>query len=684
MHPPIAPKHPHSLEAHGHVRDDPYFWLRRRESPEVIAHLEAENAYTEASTAHLRSFEKRLFDEIVGRIQPTDVSVPYRRDDYYYYTRFEESSEYPIYGRRRESLDNPEEILLDVNVLAEGEKFFAVRAMSVSSGQDLLAFSFDNAGHRVCTLRIKDLGSGELLDEVIPETLGGLAWANDNRTLFYVKPEPETLRPHRIYRHVLGTDPAEDVLVYEEADPTFAVHVGKTKSKQYLMIVSSQTLATEYRLIDADDPFAEPRVFLPRERDHEYGVDHFGEHFYIRTNHQARNFRLMRTPIEQTDREHWEEVLGHRDDVLLEDFEIFRDYLVIEERTEGLIQLRVRPWSGEAEHYLDFGEPTYLAYIGTNPELETELLRYGYTSLTTPNSVYDYNLRTREKILRKEQEVLGGFDRSNYRTERVWAEAEDGERVPISVVQHKDTPLDGSAPLLLYGYGSYGHSLDASFSAARLSLLDRGFVYAIAHVRGGEELGRRWYEGGKLLQKKNTFTDFISCAEHLKGIRYGDPRRLYAVGGSAGGLLVGAVINLRGDLFHGAVAMVPFVDVVSTMLDDSIPLTTGEYDEWGNPNDAEYYEYMLSYSPYDNVEAKEYPHLLVMTSLNDSQVQYWEPAKWVAKLRELKTDDHRLLLRTNMEAGHSGTSGRFQQFRETAFYFSVLLDLAGLADAAES
>jgi oligopeptidase B len=538
----------------------------------------------------------------------------------------------------------------------------------------------DAVGRRIYTIHFKDLSSGEILPDVIPGVTANVAWAEDNKTLFYTKQDPATLRWHRVYRHVLGTDPAHDQLVYEETDETFSCFVLKTKSKQYIIIGCQQTLATEFRYLEADDPQGEFRLFLPREREHEYWVDHYRDHFYIRSNDQAKNFRLMKTPVGETGKEDWREVIPHRDDVLLEGFELFRDHLAVVERERGLVQIGLHPWSGEERHYLDFGEPAYLAYLGDNHEFDTPILRYTYTSLTTPESVFDYNMATREKELLKQEEVLGGFDSQNYQTERLSAATEDGTEIPISIVYRKGTRRDGDNPLLLYGYGSYGHSMDAAFNPERVSLLDRGFVYAIAHVRGGSELGRWWYEDGKLLKKKNTFTDFIACAKHLVASRYTNPDKLFALGGSAGGLLMGAVLNMQPDLFKGVVASVPFVDVVTTMLDESIPLTTSEYDEWGNPNDQTYYDLMLSYSPYDNVEAREYPNLLVLTSLHDSQVQYWEPAKWVAKLRVLKTDQNRLLLRTKMEAGHGGVSGRFKRYKEVAFIYAFLLDLVGISE----
>jgi oligopeptidase B len=676
-HPPIAKKISTRLETHGHVRMDDYYWLNQRTNPDVIAYLEAENAWTAMRMAHTDGLQEQLFEEIKGRDKQTDESVPYFRDGYWYYTRFEEGKSYPIYCRKEGSMEAAEEIMLDANVLAEGHGYFAVGNWDVSEGRDILAFATDTVGRRIYTVQFKSLETGELYPDVLESVTSNVAWANDNKTLFYTKQDPQTLRSHLIYRHALGTDPAKDQLVYDETDEEFASYVFRTKSKRYMMIGSFQSLSSEYRYLDADDPAGDFTVFLPRERDHEYEVDHYGEHFYILTNDDAKNFRLMRTRVGQTAKDNWEDVIPHRSDVLLEGFEIFKDHLVVRERQDGLVQLRVRRWDGNGEHYLDFGEPAYFAYISINPEFDTQVLRYGYTSLTTPNSTYDYDMESRAKTLLKRDEVLGGFEPADYATERIHATASDGVRVPISLVYRKDKRGDGPRPLLLYGYGSYGSSRDATFSSARLSLLDRGFVFAIAHVRGGSEMGRWWYDDGKLMNKKNTFTDFIDCALHLVHEGYTTPDMLFAQGGSAGGLLMGAVTNMRPDLFHGIVAQVPFVDVVTTMLDESIPLTTSEYDEWGNPNQREYYDYILSYSPYDNVEAKDYPNMLVTTGLHDSQVQYWEPAKWVARLRVMKTDTNRLLLKTNMEAGHGGASGRYRRYRETAFVYAFLLDLAG-------
>ena len=678
--PPMAQVIPKKLEKHGDVRIDDYYWLSDRENPDVVAYLTAENEYTAAQMAHVKGLEDALFEEIKGRIKEDDSSVPYRLDDYFYYTRYEEGQEYPIYARRKGSMEAAEEIMLDANRLAVGHDFFAIGSRSVSSGQDILAFTQDTVGRRIYEIRFKDLSTGEMLEDVIRNVTSNIAWAEDNRSLFYTRQDLTTLRWFQVYRHTLGTDPSADVLVYEETDEEFSNYVFKTKSKRFLMIATTQTLSSEYYYLDATTPDAEFTVIQPREPDHEYSVDHYQDKFYIRTNYRAENFRLMETPITDTHKESWREVIPNRDDVLLSNFEIFSGHLVVAERKEGLMQLRIIPWDGGAEHYLDFGEPAYWAGIGTNPAFDTDVLRFDYTSMTTPNSVFDYNMNTREKTLLKQDEVLGGFNPGDYVTQRTFATARDGVKVPVSLVYRKELELDGKTPLLLYGYGSYGYSMDATFNSARLSLLDRGFVYAIAHVRGGEEMGRRWYEDGKLLNKMNTFTDFIDCAEYLVEEGYTDPEVLFAMGGSAGGLLMGAITNMRPELFKGVVAAVPFVDIVTTMLDESIPLTTSEYDEWGNPNEKVYYDYMKSYSPYDNVEAKDYPNLLVTTGLHDSQVQYWEPAKWVAKLRATKTDNNRLLLRTNMEAGHGGASGRFRRLREIAFEYAFVLDLAGKAN----
>ncbi|GJL48882.1 MAG: oligopeptidase B [Nitrospirales bacterium] len=679
IEPPKAKKVPFELKAHGQLRVDEYYWLRDRENPDVLEYLTAENEYADKVMAHTKTLEDTLFQEITGRIKQTDLSVPFKHGDYYYYVRYEPEREYGIYCRKYQSLEHPEEIMLDANVLARGCEFFSLGNWMISSEQDLLAYAVDTQGRRIYTVHIKNLVTGEIIHDMIPETTGNMDWANDNRTLFYSKQDPETLRAYQIWRHVLGTDIEKDELVFEEKDETFSTYVFKTKSKHFLMVASHQTISSEYQFLDANHPSGEFQILQPRERGHEYDVEHYNGQFYIRTNDQAKNFRLMVTPVNQPQKEYWKELIPHREDVLLEGIELFQRFLVVEERNQGLIHLRVIPWEGDEEFEIDFGEAAYYVTFGDNYELETSVLRFGYTSLTTPMTIYDYHMETRRKVLLKREEVLGDFDVSQYHTERLHAQGRDGTSIPISLVYRKGFVADGNAPLLLYGYGSYGSSMDATFSSARLSLLDRGFVYAIAHIRGGEELGRAWYEDGKLLKKMNTFTDFIACAEYLRDQRYANPEKLFAMGGSAGGLLIGTVTNLRPDVFTGVIAQVPFVDVVTTMLDDTIPLTTGEYDEWGNPHQKEYFDYMLSYSPYDNVEAKSYPHILITTGLHDSQVQYWEPAKWVAKLRTLKTDSNRLILKTNMDAGHGGASGRFKRYKESATIYAFLLDLAGLA-----
>ena len=676
----MVKKIPTKLEKHGHVRVDDYYWLRERENPEVIKYLTEENDYAAKEMAHTRAFEERLFAEIKGRFKQTDMSVPYKREDYFYYTRYEEGKEYPIYARKRDSLDAPEEIMLNANTLAEGHEFFSIGGSTVSAGQDVLAYAVDTQGRRIYTAYLKDLTTGEMLPDVLVNVTENLTWANDNKTLFYGKQDETTLRQYQIYRHILGTDPAQDQLVYQEDDETFVAYIFKTKSKKFLMIVASHTNSQEYRYLEADQPFGDFKIFLPREREHEYHVDHFHDRFIIRTNHQAKNFRLMWTPLEKPGRENWQEIIAHRNDVYVGDFDLFQEHLVVEERARGLTQIRVMPWAGGAGYYLEFDEPAYRTNLNVNLQFDTSMLRFEYTSMKTPLSIYDYNMAARSKTLLKREEVLGGFDPENYAIERLYAPATDGTLIPLSILYRKGLNKDGGNPLLLYGYGAYGLSIDASFASPRLSLVDRGFVFAIAHVRGGQEMGRQWYEDGKLLKKKNTFTDFVACAEFLISEKFTSPERLFAMGRSAGGLLMGAVSNARPDLFKGIVAEVPFVDVITTMLDSSIPLTTGEYDEWGDPNQRESYDYMLSYSPYDNVERKAYPAMLITGGLHDSQVQYWEPAKWAAKLRELKRDNNRLLLKTNMDAGHGGASGRFRRHHETAFSYAFLLDLAGIEE----
>jgi oligopeptidase B len=684
---PQASARPHEMTIHGDTRVDNYYWMkltdeqknaaeRDEQTTEVIDYLEAENGYFDQMTSHQEELRETIFQEIRGRIKETDESVPYKIRDYYYITRFEEGKEYPIYSRKKGSLDAEEEIMMNVNEMAEGYDYFALGGSNVSMDDRYVAFGVDTVSRRQYTLYVKDLETGELLPDVIPNTTGGSTWSNDGQYLFYTVKDPVSLRSYRIYRHKIGSPTQEDVLIYEEEDETFSSTVYKTKSDKYLVLVSYQTLSTEFHILDADNPTGEFKIFQPRERGLEYSIAHYGDKFYIRTNLDAQNFQLMSTPVTATTKDNWETVIGNREDVLLEGMDIFRDYLVISEREAGLTKIRVKPWEGE-EHYIEFNDPAYVAYTSVNPEFDTEVLRYGYQSMTTPNSTFDYNMRTKKQELLKQTEVLGDFDPNDYTSERIMATARDGVEVPVSIVYKKGTPKDGSAPLLLYGYGSYGASMDPSFSVSRLSLLDRGFIYAMAHIRGGEEMGRHWYEDGKMMNKINTFTDFIDCGKYLVANDYTQEDRLFAMGGSAGGLLMGAVVNMEPDMWKGVVAAVPFVDVVTTMLDESIPLTTGEYDEWGNPNEEEAYRYMLSYSPYDNVTAKDYPAMLVTTGLHDSQVQYWEPAKWVAKLRDLKTDKNPLLLKTNMEAGHGGASGRFRRLREVARDYAFILDLAG-------
>mgnify|MGYP001184729725 CR=1 FL=1 len=681
MKAPIAPKKPQLLEIHGHQRIDDYYWMNDRENPEVISYLEAENTYLKEVMKPTEEFQKALFNEMKARIKEDDQSVPYFKSGYHWYVRYETGGEYPIYCRKKGSLEAPEEIILNVNELAEGKSYYQVGGSATSPDQKILAFAADEVGRRIYTIHFKNLETGEIYSESIPEVTGNLVWAADNQTVFYSKQDSETLRSHRIYKHQLGTNPAVDQLIFEEKDEEFSCQVHKSKSEEFLFIHSESTISSEMRYLKSDQPNGEFQILQQRIPHLEYAADHYGDFFWIRTNEKAQNFKLVKTPVSSPQKENWTDVIPHRPEVLLEDFDLFSRYLVTQERSNGLTQIQIKPWEGEG-HSLKFDDETYTAWISTNPEFDTDVLRFGYNSLVTPSSVFDYQMISREKTLLKQQEVVGGHDPSAYHSERIWAKASDGSFVPISLVYKKSLfSKTGESPLLLYSYGSYGYSMDAYFSSNRLSLLDRGFVFAIAHIRGGEDLGRHWYEQGKMLNKRNTFTDFISCAEHLISENYTSPAHLYAMGGSAGGLLVGSVINMRPDLFHGAIANVPFVDVVTTMLDESIPLTTGEFQEWGNPKEKEYYDYMLSYSPYDNVEAKEYPNLLVTSGLHDSQVQYWEPTKWVAKLRELKTDQNLLLLDTNMEAGHGGASGRFNALKELALEYAFLLMLEGRIDS---
>ncbi|KJD32945.1 protease 2 [Tamlana nanhaiensis] len=677
---PVAKKIAKSLQIHNDVRIDNYYWLNERENPEVINYLNAENDYTKSMMAHTEDFQKQLFEEMKGRIKEDDATVPYKLNGYWYITRFETGKDYPIYLRKKETLDAPEEILFDCNVLAKDHAYFNLGSISISPDNTMAAFSTDTVSRRQYNIQIKNLVTGEILDDKILNTTGRATWANNNKTLFYTRKDEVTLRSHKIYKHKLGENVADDQEVFYETDETYNTFVYKTKSKKYIIIGSSSTLTTEYRILNADTPDGEFKIFQERTQELEYSIAHYKDSFYIISNADgAQNFKVSKTSELNTELKYWEDVIPHRKAVLIEDLEIFKDYLVINERENGLNKLRIMSWNGDEDYYLPFNSETYTTYIGNNPDFNSNELRYGYNSLTSPSSVIDYNFKTKTSEIKKEQEVLGGkFKKENYESKRIWATARDGVKVPISLVYKKGVKLDGSNPLLQYAYGSYGSTIDPSFSTIRLSLLDRGFIYAITHIRGGEYLGRDWYENGKLLTKKNTFTDFIDCSKHLIQQNYTSAKHLYAYGGSAGGLLMGAVINMNPELYNGVLAAVPFVDVVTTMLDDTIPLTTGEYDEWGNPNNKEYYHYMKSYSPYDNVEAKAYPNMLVTTGLHDSQVQYWEPAKWVAKLRELKTDNNKLLLHTDMDSGHGGASGRFESLKEVALEYAFLLDLEGI------
>lgn len=675
VQPPAPAKKTKELTIHGDTRIDNYYWLNERENPEVIAYLAAENTYRDTMMSHLKTLEDSLYKEIIGRIKQDDASVPYPDNGYFYYSRFEEGKEYPIFCRKKGSLEASEEIMLNVNEMAADYSFYSASGLAVSPDNSILAFAEDTLSRRIYTIRFKDLKTGAFFEDRIPNTDGNPTWANDNRTVFYTVKD-ETLRSYKVFRHTLGTPASQDAEVFHEKDETFGCYIGKTKSRQYLIIASYQTLSTEFRYLKADDPNGTFQVFQPRERDLEYRIEHAGDSWLVLTNLEARDFRLMKTPLDKTTKENWTEVVAHRPNILLEDMDVFRDFLVLYERQEGIVRTRILPNEGEG-HYVDFGEEAYMAYGVNNTEFDTDKVRLFFTSLTTPNSTLEYDVTNRKLTVLKQEEVLGGFDKNNYESERIYATARDGVKVPISLVYRKGFKKDGSAPLLLYGYGSYGYSIDPTFQSSRLSLLDRGFVFAIAHIRGGQEMGRQWYEDGKLLKKMNTFTDFIDCGEFLVKEKYAAKDKLFATGGSAGGLLMGAVVNLRPDLWSGIVSAVPFVDVVTTMLDPSIPLTTGEYDEWGNPNEKAAYDYMLSYSPYDNVKAQAYPNLLVTTGFHDSQVQYWEPAKWVARLRERKTDQNLLLLKTDMEAGHGGKTGRFKPFYDAAFEYAFMLMLAG-------
>ena len=687
---PEAKQVPHTTEIHGLKLEDPYFWMRLSDeqkeanvaddqTSDVIDYLNRENEYKEKVLLPTESLQKDLYDEIVGRIVKDDESVPVKYRGYWYYSRFEEGNEYAFNCRKKGNMDADEEIMLNGPKMAEGHSYFSIGGSSVSPDNHLLVYGLDTVSRRQYTLYFKNLKTGELFEDEIPETTGGAVWANDNKTIFYTKKDPQTLRSYRIFKHVLGTSINDDILVYEETDETFYIGVGKSKSQEYIMISSSSTLSTETRFIKADEPDSDWTIVHPREANHEYGVSHYGNDFYIHTNKGAKNFKLVKTPVSNTSIENWVDVIPHRDDVLLEGTDFFSSHLVLSERKDGLTNIRVKKWDDSEDYHLEFNDPAYMAYTGANPDFDSENLRFGYTSLTTPYTTYEHNFSDRARKQLKQQKVLGGkFDSANYTSERIMVESRDGVKVPVSIVYHNDTKLDGNSPLLLYAYGSYGSSTDPGFSSTRLSLLDRGFIYAMAHIRGGSEMGRQWYEDGKLFNKMNTFTDFIDCGEALVELGYTSSEHMYAMGGSAGGLLMGSVMNLAPELFNGVIAAVPFVDVINTMLDETIPLTTFEFDEWGNPKEKDYFDYIMTYSPYDNVEVKDYPHTLITTGYWDSQVQYWEPAKWIAKLREHKTDDNILIMHCNMETGHGGASGRFARFKEVAMEYSFMFMLEGI------
>jgi len=681
--PPVADVRPFEIASPNGTRTDNYYWLRddERADADMLAYLKAENAYTAKKLAHLEPLQTRLYEEIIGRIQKDDSSVPYRFHGYYYYTRFEAESEYPIHARKKGSTEAAEEILLDGNQLASGNDYYSIGNYEVSPNDKLLAWAEDTTGRRQFTIRFKNLETGELLPDIITGNQSSLIWAEDNETFFYIEKDPTTLLGVRVKRHRLGTDPAADPIVYEERDDAFYMSLGRSGDERFIVLNLESTVADEIRFLPTDRPTGDFNILLPRERDHEYDADHIGNRWIIRTNWQAENFRIM-TAIDghTNDRKQWHELIPHDQDIYIGDFDVFDEFLVIAERRDGLRSLRVLDRQGETLFPVAADDPAYVMDIDTNMEPNTDWLRYSYSSLTTPETIYEINMRTRERRMLKRQPVPGGFDPDNYRSERLWVTARDDARIPVSLLYRKEYEQDGSAPLYLYAYGSYGYSTDPEFEDEILSLVDRGFVYAIAHVRGGQELGRTWYDSGKLLNKINTFTDFIDVTIALGEDKYVDANRIAASGGSAGGLLIGAVSNMRPDLYRTIVAHVPFVDVVTTMLDTSIPLTTNEYDEWGNPENRKYYDYLLRYSPYDNVRAQNYPSMFVATGLWDSQVQYYEPAKWVAKLRALKTDDNPLILHVNMDAGHGGQSGRFRRNKELAMEYSFILDQLGVND----
>ena len=681
--PPTALKKEKKLEIHGDLRIDNYYWLNQRENPDVLSYLKDENNYTEKVLKSTEKLQEKLFKEMKARIKKDDSSVPYFFNGYWYITRYEKGKEYPIYTRKFNNLDAEEEVLLDVNVLAKDYKYFRVSGISISPDNKKLSFGVDTLSRRIYTIKVKNLESGEMYSDNINGVNSYATWAADNETLFYTSKDKQTLRSDKIYRHKLGDEQESDVLIYEEKDDTFSTYVYPSKSREYIMIGSSSTMSNEFRYLSSSTPMEKFKIIQKRERGLEYTPYQFEEMFYISTNiDNSTNFKLVKTPISSPSKSNWKDVIPHREDVLLDDVDFFRDFMVIGERENGLLRIRIKTWDNKTDYYLnfesglDFQNQTYNASIGSNPDFDTDLLRYSYTSLTTPFSVIDHNIKTQKEEVKKQQEVLdSNFNTKNYTSERLFANSHDGKKIPISIVRHVDTELTPETPVLQYAYGSYGSTVDPSFSSVRLSLLDRGFVFAIAHIRGGQYLGRSWYEDGRMLSKKNTFKDFVSCSKFLIENKFTSRDHLYAEGGSAGGLLMGAVMNMAPELYNGVIAAVPFVDVVTTMLDESIPLTSGEYDEWGNPNDKEYYDYMLSYSPYDNLREVEYPNTLITTGLHDSQVQYWEPAKWIAKLRDYHKGDNFIILKTNMDAGHGGASGRFEPLKEIALEYAFLFML---------
>ena len=693
MKPPIANKQPYKTFVHDHERVDNYHWIRLSDDQksakniegwpddqtmQVVEYINKENDYTKNKLKHTEKLQKKLYSEIVGRIKKNDSSVPYYENGYWYYTRYEKGKEYPFYCRKKDSLENKEELLIDVNQLAEGHDYFSLRNLSVSPNNKLLAFSIDTLSRRIYTVKIKNLETGVLLTDEIHGTQGPVAWANDNSTFFYTLKNKITLLSEDIARHSLGTSQSEDDIVFTEKDDSFYIGVYRSKSNKYIIIYNSSTLASDYYILNADNPTGKFFQFSPREEEHEYSIEHYKDKFYIVTNWNAMNFRLMETSEEATSKQNWKEAIPHRKDVFLNNIDVFSKYLVISERKDGLPQIRIINQNNGDEHYLDFGEEVYSAYTSVNLSFDTNFLRYQFSSLITPSSTYDYNMDSRKSILLKQSEVVGGYDSNKYQSERLYATARDGKRVPVSIVYKKGFKKNGKNNLLLYAYGSYGSTIDPSFNSNRLSLLDRGFVYAIAHIRGSQTYGREWYEDGKMFNKLNTFNDFIDCSKFLIQKKYTDPDHLFAMGGSAGGLLMGAVVNMAPELYHGVVAAVPFVDVINTMMDPTIPLTSNEWDEWGDPRNKDEYDYMMRYSPYDNIVKADYPNMLVTAGYFDSQVQYWEPVKWVAKLREYKSGNNELYLYTNMDAGHGGKSGRFRRFKELALNYAFLIDLAGI------